>query len=433
MASSMDTSTGVGVSPNPFANVTGASSIPTNSSGFQHGSLERNTGAGSSGTYQHLLTPTPPRSPSSRGRRSRHRERSSSRADSRDEDRRSNRAEPPVGYGFRVQAVETSLQQHHGELRAQRLEIDQLKQMVQSLMTNKEEMNTKLDKCFGRVDSFTEECFGKVDSKFTEAMKKIDEFYNSTQSKFQTLTDVMNGMAQSTQGRLDGLSNGLEQTRASVIAQDYPSGTSTVRQPPTAAPPSWSDSRVPHLSPSPAFGIQTGGDVFRADAASSHSGVHQSTFGPQSPVRPSAAHRRTYGYDTSYETFASPMAARNLMQNDGQQPAHFHVGSPEASIGSPLNPTRGVTSQWAAGAGTELKAFDPREWAVDQKKPSKELKSFDGDLAFYDSWRRRVRDHFVSVNCNYGLIFDTIENTKVPINWSTLGTTRVHQLPYMNW
>lgn len=127
------------------------------------------------------------------------------------------------------------------------------------------------------------------------------------------------------------------------------------------------------------------------------------------------------------------MAAWNLMQNDGQQPAHFRVGSPEASIGSPLNPTRGVTSQWAAGAGTELRAFDPREWAVDQKKPSKELKSFDGDLAFYDSWRRRVRDHVVGVNCNYGLIFDTIESTKVPINWSALGTTRVHQLPYMNW
>ena len=433
MASSMDTSTGVGASPNPFANVTAAPSIPTSSAGFQHGSLERNTGAESSGTYQHLLTPTPPRSPSSRGVRSRRRERSSSRTESRDENRRSNRAEAPVGYGFRVQAVETSLQQHHGELQAQRLEIEQLKHMVQSLMTNKEETNTKLDKCFGRVDSFTEACFGKVDSKFTEAMNKIDEFYNSTQSKFQTLTDVMNGLAQSTQGRLDGLSTGLEQTRASMIAQDQPRGTSSVLQPPTAAPPSWSDSRVPHLSPSPAFGIQTGGDVFRADAASSHSGVHQSTFGPQSPVHPSAAPRRTQGYDTSFETFASPMAARNLMHNDGQRPAHFHVGSPEASIGSPLNPTRGVTSQWAAGAGTEMKAFDPKDWAVDQKKPSKELKSFDGDLAFYDSWRRRVRDHFVSVNCNYGLIFDTIESTKVPINWSTLAMTRNQQLPFMNW
>ena len=80
-----------------------------------------------------------------------------------------------------------------------------------------------------------------------------------------------------------------------------------------------------------------------------------------------------------------------------------------------------------------MKVFDPKDWTVDQKKPSKELRSFDGDMAVYDSWRRRVRDHFVGVNCNYGLIFDKIEQTKVPINWSSLATTYFPHLPRMNW
>ena len=44
-----------------------------------------------------------------------------------------------------------------------------------------------------------------------------------------------------------------------------------------------------------------------------------------------------------------------------------------------------------------------------------------------------MRDHFVGVNCNYGLIFDKIEQTKVPINWSSLCTTRDQHLHHMNW
>ena len=70
------------------------------------------------------------------------------------------------------------------------------------------------------------------------------------------------------------------------------------------------------------------------------------------------------------------------------RPEWFNYGSP----GSPLNPN---ASQWAAGAGTELKPFNAKDWMVDSKKPSKELKTYDGDMINYDTWRRRVRDHFV--------------------------------------
>ena len=129
----------------------------------------------------------------------------------------------------------------------------------------------------------------------------------------------------------------------------------------------------------------------------------------------------TYGAaGPAYDLFGPGSRARDIPGNeqpsDGRigangmwpppgmgQSQHFHYGSPE----SPLNP--GSSSQWAAGAGTESKPFDPRDWSVDGKKPSKELKTFDGDMAHYDTWRRRVRDHFMGVNCNYFKVFDIVE------------------------
>ena len=98
-----------------------------------------------------------------------------------------------------------------------------------------------------------------------------------------------------------------------------------------------------------------------------------------------------------------------------------------ASPGSPL------TGAWAPGAGSEHRAFDPRDWSVEGKKLSKELRTFDGDIAHYDNWRRRVRDHFMAVNCNYSVIVELIEIQKVPIRWNKLATTQVSSLPHVNW
>ena len=236
----------------------------------------------------------------------------------------------------------------------------------------------------------------------------------------------MNGMAQTTQGRMDAMSAAIEQIQSHPVTRDSTHGAfhmqqrPTVSQAPASAPPSWAGSQAPVITPSPAFGIAAEGDAFRTTAQQSSFG--QQTFGAQQSATETPL-RRTHGQDTSFhETFSPP-------RNDGRLPTHYHVGSPE----SPLNPARGVTTQWAAGAGTEMKVFDPKDWTVDQKKPSKELRSFDGDMAVYDSWRRRVRDHFVGVNCNYGLIFDVVEQTKVPINWLSLSTTYFAQLPRMNW
>ena len=105
---------------------------------------------------------------------------------------------------------------------------------------------------------------------------------------------------------------------------------------------------------------------------------------------------------------------------------HYNMSSP----GSPLN---GSVPQWAPGAGTEHRPFDPRDWSVEGKKPSKELRTFDGDMAHYDNWRRRVRDHFVGTNINYSKVFEVVEKEKVTIRWSNLSTTFIEELPRVNW
>ena len=85
------------------------------------------------------------------------------------------------------------------------------------------------------------------------------------------------------------------------------------------------------------------------------------------------------------------------------------------------------------GAGTEQQPFDPKLWSIENKKVTKELRAYDGDMAHYDNWRRRIRDHFVSVNHNYSRIFNLIEITKGPIKWNSLATTYVRELPYLDW
>ena len=105
------------------------------------------------------------------------------------------------------------------------------------------------------------------------------------------------------------------------------------------------------------------------------------------------------------------------------------IGTPwEPPIEPPYGPP--ATDQWAAGAGTEQKPFDSRDWSTDGKKASKELKTFDGDLALYDNWRRRIRDHFVATNCNYATIFKIVESQKIPIRWSDLRCTMIEELPH---
>ena len=89
--------------------------------------------------------------------------------------------------------------------------------------------------------------------------------------------------------------------------------------------------------------------------------------------------------------------------------------------------------QWAPGAGTEQKPFDAKDWSVEGKKASKELRAFDGNMAHYDNWRIRMRDHFMSTNCNYATIFELVESNQSRLDWMTIANARVQALPNMNW
>ena len=278
---------------------------------------EQNTGTDSLGTYQHLLTPTPPpsRSHSAQGQRREERHRDRERSTESRDDRRSNRADLPVGAAFRVQAVETSLAQHFTEIQSQRLEIDQLKQMVQVLMTSKEETARELHNAGVKLEA----CFGHVDSKFTEAMGKIEQSHGNAMVKFENLTAIVNGVAQTTQGRLDSLSAVIDQIQAHPVTQNSTHGAfqvhqgPTVSQAPPSAPLSWAGSQAPVISPSPAFGIGAESDPFRT-AAQQPPLIQQpaafclneaTTFGAQRSVQDTPL-RRTHGQDTSFhETFST--------------------------------------------------------------------------------------------------------------------------------
>ena len=91
-----------------------------------------------------------------------------------------------------------------------------------------------------------------------------------------------------------------------------------------------------------------------------------------------------------------------------------------------------ASSTWAAGAGSDRRPFEARDWTVD-KKATHELKSFNGEIANYDNWRRRVRDHFTGTNLFYKDIFDMVESEKSTISWSRLATLKVAALPNLDW
>lgn len=108
-------------------------------------------------------------------------------------------------------------------------------------------------------------------------------------------------------------------------------------------------------------------------------------------------------------------------------------GGPPPPGGGPPPPPGPSGAHGAGHQPFHPRPFDPRDWSTDGKKTSKELKIFDGDLAVYDTWRMRVRNHFVATNCNDSRVFDLIENNKQPTKFADLPATNVPGLPNMDW
>ena len=131
----------------------------------------------------------------------------------------------------------------------------------------------------------------------------------------------------------------------------------------------------------------------------------------------------TTGATSFGPTPASPSAAP-------PEPANPWGPQPSDPATSAVPPT---PSSWAAaGAGTNIMPWNDKHWIVDNKPP-KELRTFDGDIRYYDKWRLRLRYHFIATNMFYQNIFDMIENSREPITFQMLSTASVPLLPNVNW
>ena len=411
----------------------------------QHGSAEQTADASYgplNGKRSYLNSMTPPRGFSPRPRSiPRRRERSPDDEDhdaedsERQRDRRADREErrnsrpmprnashPPVGEDFRLRACEHSLREHQSELAAHRLFLQQLQEVVTQHTQDQTTIGTRLDSIFQLVDMRMKES-DQADAEMRTKMTDID-------SRTNVVTEVINNVSTNVFERIHLIENELLKLREEVKNQgsSQPSTGQEPSQPQpqaqqTGVPPppnSWNTEPPSPRATNPVFtdgiGVQT--------PPPTQSQVPTFGIGPQE--QPTHHNRSGQG----------PQSIPRHVS--GSQTAYFHVGSPPAQANdrwSPLNPQNPNSGfgNWAPGAGTEGKPFEARDWSVEGKKVTKELRSFDGDMAAYDNWRRRIRDHFVSVNCNYALVFDMVERQKTQINWHQLASTRVPEMPYLNW
>ena len=395
----------VGANIGAPATPTGEGPMSTEGSFAQHGSAEQNTPG------FNFSSMTPPRTPRVR----------SPAADGMDHGRpeRSREARrqgvsEPVGGNFRLIACESTLKDHTNELAAQRLTIAQLTEALQRVSIDKEAQDTRLN-----------EVFQHVDVKFTEAMNRtqiledcIQQTQGVTANRIETLTLTISNVSQGLAQRLEAMMLEIEVMRRNPLSAPEPPRAPAPPQSWSAAPPAaephlpqrnWAE--CPLQTPP---GMEAPRNPFVGTAST--------------PSRPTGA---------AFHHIGSPLGG-NAPQgpNDGvphdqrfPSPNFGHAGATPA----PEPPHFSMARQYTPGAGTELQPFDPRSWSTDGKKVTKELRTYDGDMARYDNWRRRIRDHFVNTNHNYSKIFDLVEGTKVPIKWATLSTAYVQELPFLDW
>ena len=385
---------------NPF-------SMPTTAAGFQHGSAEQYD-ASMMGSYLNSADGMSPRmSPRTSFNipgRSTSPRMTRERSSRRDSTRSRDREDMPVGNGFRLNSLEQTVGVHAREIK-------QIKDMMETLVAQQTEKGQRLDQVFNQVDV-----------KFTEAMGQIEKVVEvDMKPKLNMMTETINTFAQQTIGRMEHLDREMEQLKllmaaTRVQAQSNPANSPPETPPgmsrPTSPPSSWTAGPPGMQQHAPTNGHDNGAAATPGFGAGFGANFQRSS--------------------TQYASFQSYPGRSTNEGTFGQGATNYYVGSPS----SPLqNATTAPSNfgQWAAGAGSEQRPFDVKDWSVEHKKPSKELRAFDGDMANYDNWRNRVMDHFISVNCNYSIIFDILEKCKTPIAWSTLRATHIAAVPHMNW
>ena len=412
--------------PNPFAtgHDTNAAMPPTTSTGpvlNQHGSFERyGMDSNPLGTYLDSMegltprvSPHPSPGPSRRNSSPRGRSEYAGSDPNTDRERSRGRRGEAIGIGFRLNSCEQSLTQHHAELAAQKVELVQLKEAVLQLVADKTITGQRLD-----------ECFNQVDKVHTGCQAQTRQAFDLVESKLKTTTDNLTNITQMVSekfGSIDLELARLQALCASIGAAAFQPAP-PVPPPGMQAPPSWGGPRMdtpPRSEPDQTTNGQPTHSSFGAE------------FGAQFRQSTPTGHGQDFERPNTFPSFGHPSSPspHNYNGANGPQragPSVYHVGSPGSPLGAPA-------PHFAAGAGSESRPFDAKEWSVDGKKPSKELKTYDGDMANFDTWRQRVHDHFISVNCNYAKVFNLIENQKTPIEWAKLAMTTIPELPYVQW
>ena len=395
----------------------------------RHGSSEQDLRGENSGSYLNSMTP-PAGTPRRVSPRTSPRARSPARTQEEEDDdytsrqsarRESRRRDPsePLGFPFRLTACETSIRDLTNEMAAQRLAISQLVEESKRQYTNKTETDQRLNDVFDHVDKkFTEsvEMAQTRDQRFAEAVETARARLDNVAA---TVNNVSHGLAQ----RIEQLSMEVEVfKRAPVRQQEHFQREPVRQQEPSSSPrapdppQSWTAQQESRELPTRSW------NPLREATVTQPVQRNQSTF---------AAH---FGQDESNSAGQSGarVPSAPVFCNIGSPLSEHHRTTP-APATVPYQDPQTSFGQWAPGAGTENQPFDPRAWSADGRKVSKELRTYDGDMAHYDNWRRRIRDHFVGVNINYSIIFNLIEGEKVPIHWRLLASTRIEELPHMNW
>ena len=412
----------------------------------RHGSAEQATDV--FGRPADWMGPTPPMH-SANGSPSPSQSRSGNEDDSRREDREERRARQaedrerrnadpsePIGMGFRLNAVETSIRDHTNELAAQKILLQQIVEAVKDDAGEKKKLQERLDMSFTQSNE-----------KHAQHEKELE----LVKQRSDLVTSTVNASAGTIAQRLDELTQEFEKWKQSYSNDARSPQARTM----PATPQSWSH---------PGHEATGGANQPGANQRGSCGGTNLPTgFGPQQPTTSNSG----FGQFTSAQGVRDPPPSgtpqfpnssgpnNNVSSNRGYfggnsaGTTYHNMSPPAGQQWSPLSGHQGPEAQrpttwdrttqnarfgqWAPGAGTEQKEFDARDWSLEGKKASKELKAFDGNALHYDNWRRRLRDHFISTNCNYTTVFSLVESCKMPISWSTLASIHIPELPHMNW
>ena len=356
----------------------------------RHGSFEQNTDVFGRPS-ERPTTPRRERSPDAE-RQSRERERD--RRDMRRSPTTANTGDQPPGFGSRLLTVENALKETVGEVR-------ELKTTVNQLMGIKSTVD-QLGNLFETIQKAKIDLDARLDSTFADWNARLASY-----EKNSAINLADHGHLAEAAARILKLEDEIKKLGAQPNAgpSTVPGNTaptfnisgqfgSPLSAPPSQAPDPWStfmNSRV---------GAATNGNNIGATAGSAFGATTGPTFG------------------------TAPTTA------DASAPANPWA-PPTTASATPAVPS--TPSSWAtAGAGTNMMPWNDKHWTV-ENKPPKELRTFDGNIQWYDKWRLRIQHHFIATNMFYKNVFDMIESSREPIPFRTLATASVPLLPNVNW